>query len=176
MTRRWTAPWMARVAFALLILLCVTPLIVQSLRRQPSYSIEIVSAGDTIRTVTLLEMKSMSVLTREGTYQNQYGNWRDQGIYSGVRISDLVGEEVYSSIDVVADDGYRITVELSRLKNPDYPMVLAFSMDGVEVPVWEEGFRVAILPEDGAVSNDEYGVDSAGSYWVMHVSQLILNP
>ena len=58
----------------------------------------------------------------------------------------------------------------------DFRVAMAFRMDEVDVPEWEDGFRIAILPEDGRVSNDEYGVESAGSYWVMRVSRLILNP
>ena len=55
-------------------------------------------------------------------------------------------------------------------------MILAFQMDGIEIPDWEDGFRIAVLPTDGGVSNAEYGVESAGSYWVMRVSRLILQP
>jgi len=175
MIRRWSLQWTARFAFVLLIAACITPLVVQSLSSEPEPFIEIVDAGG-IRTIALSEMKTMSVLTRSGSYQNQYGNWRDDGIYSGVLLMDLIGEVVYTMIDVVADDGYRVTIEGSRVQDVDYPMVLAFRMDEVDVPEWEDGFRIAILPEDGSVSNDEYGVESAGSYWVMRVRQLILNP
>ena len=175
MIRRWSLQWAARFGFVLLIAACITPLVVRSLSSEPGPFIEIVDAGG-IRTITLSEMKTMSVLTRSGSYQNQYGNWRDDGIYSGVLLTDLIGEAVYTTVDVVADDGYRVTIEGSRVQDVDYPMVLAFRMDEVDVPEWEDGFRIAILPEDGRVSNDEYGVESAGSYWVMRVSRLILNP
>ncbi|MBU1048683.1 hypothetical protein KKG90_01545 [Candidatus Bipolaricaulota bacterium] len=176
MIRRWTLQQVARGAFVLLILLCVIPLTVQRLREPPGPSIEIVSASGEVRKVTLSQMKAMSVLTRAGSYENQYGNWRDEGVYSGILLIDLVGNADYSSIDVVAGDGYRITVDPERIQNPDYPMVLAFCMDGADVPAWEDGFRLAILPEDGGVSNEEYGVASAGSYWVMRVVKLISNP
>ena len=175
MTHGWTLQRGARLAFVLLILACVTPLVVRSLRSNSGPILKLVDVSGDIRTVSLAEMKTMSVLTRAGSYQNQYGNWRDDGIYSGVLLMDLIGEAAYAAIEIVADDGYRVTVERRRVQDVDYPMVLAFSMDGVELPLWEEGFRVAILPEDGGVSNDDYGVDSAGSYWVMRVSRLILH-
>ena len=87
-----------------------------------------------------------------------------------------MGDHVYTSLDVVAEDGYRMTIERWRVEDSEYPMILASRMDGVEVPEWEDGFRIAILPEDGGVSNDGYSVESAGSYWVMRVSRLILRP
>lgn len=176
MKRRWTLQRLARLVFVLLILACVAPLVVRSLRSDPGPIIEIVDVSGSVREISLFEMKTMSVLTRDGSYQNQYGNWRDDGIYSGVLLTDLIGEVAYSSIDVVADDGYRVTVERSRLQDLSYPMILAFRLDGVEVPAWEDGFRIAVLPEDGSVSNEDYGVESAGGYWVMRVSRLILNP
>ena len=177
MTRRWNLRWAARLAFVLLIVASITPLVIRSLRSEPGPFIEIVDEGGGIRAIALSEMKTMSVLTREGGYQNQYGNWRDHGIYSGVLLVDLIGKAyTYTTIDVVADDGYRVTIEGNRVQDVDYPMVLAFCMDDAEVPDWEDGFRIAVLPEDGGVSNDDYGVESAGSYWVIRVSRLILNP
>ena len=53
-------------------------------------------------------------------------------------------------------------------------MILAYAYDGVEVPSWEMGFRIAVLPEDGNVGNEEYGATSAGSFWVMNVEQIVL--
>ena len=176
MTRRWNLQWAARLAFALLIVASIMPLVIRSLRSEPGPFIEIVDAEGSTRTIALSEMKRMPVLTREGSYQNQYGNWRDHGVYSGVLLIDMIGEAVYATIDVVADDGYRVTIEANRVQDIDYPMVLAFRMDDVEVPDWEDGFRIAVLPEDGSVSNDDYGVESAGSHWVIRVSRLVLNP
>ena len=40
--------------------------------------------------VTLTEMTTMSTITRDGSYQNSYGNVRGVGTYTGVLISDLV--------------------------------------------------------------------------------------
>lgn len=176
MIRRRTLQRAARVAFILLIAAVVAPLVLQSFRSETGPSIEIVDAVGGVRSISLSKMKSMSVLTRAGSYQNQYGNWRDAGVYSGVLLRDLIGEAAYGSIDAVADDGYRVTIERDRVENVGFPMILAFRMDDAEVPAWKEGFRIAVLPEDGSVSNDDYGVESAGGYWVKGVVQLILHP
>ena len=176
MTRRWSRQALARLAFVLLIAASVTPLIVQSLRSDTGPFIEIVDSSGVVRTISLSAMKTMAVLTHEGSYQNQYGNWRDEGDYSGVLLIDLLGNVSYGTIDVVADDGYRVTIDRSRVEDVDYPMILAYRMDDAEVPDWTDGFRIAVLPEDGGVSNADYGVESAGGYWVKRVVQLILIP
>jgi hypothetical protein len=87
-----------------------------------------------------------------------------------------LGDEDYEIVEAVAKDGYRVTIERWRVEDSQFPMILAFSLDGVEVPDWEDGFRIAVLPEEGDVSNEEYGVESAGSYWVKQVVRLVLLP
>lgn len=175
-TRRWSRQTGARLAFFLLIAACIAPLVVRSLLPKDGPSIHIVEPSGDVRTITLSKMKKMQILTREGSYQNQYGNWHDYGTYSGVLLTDLIGDHAYEALDVVAEDGYRVTADRSRIEDSDYPMILAFRMDGIEIPDWEDGFRIAVLPTDGGVSNVDYGVESAGSYWVKRVSQLILRP
>jgi hypothetical protein len=138
-------------------------------------AIEIVLPSGTIRTLTLATLRRPPTLTRQGEYQNQFGNWRDAGIYKGVRLTDLIGDVDYETIDIVARDGYRVSIERRRVENSDYPVVLAYEKDGVAVPTWEDGFRVAVLPEDGRVSNEEYDATSAGSYWVKNVARLIVH-
>jgi len=175
-TSRWNLQWTSRLAFVLLIAACVTPLAVRSLLPETGPFIHVEAADGVVRMITLSEMKKMPVLTREGSYQNQYDNWQDQGAYSGVLLTDLIGNHAHVTMDVVAEDGYRVTIDRGRIEDSDYPMVLSFRMNGDEVPGWEDGFRIAVLPEDGGVSNADYGVESAGSYWVKRVSRLILKP
>ena len=136
-------------------------------------AIEVTLPSGAARTVTLAALRRFPVLTRQGEYQNQFGNWRDAGTYSGVRLTELLGGIVYEAVDVVAQDGYRVTIGRSRIEDPDYPVVLAFAKDGVAVPAWEDGFRIAVLPEDGRVSNEDYDAVSAGSYWVKNVARVI---
>lgn len=173
---KWSRQWAARLVFAVLIAACIVPLVVRSLRPEGGPFIQIVTNSGVVRTVTLSEMKKMPVRTGEGSYQNQYGNWHDQGIYSGVLLTDLIEDHDYAALEVVAEDGYRMTVERRRVEDSEYLMVLAFRMDEIEVPDWEDGFRIAVLSEDGGVSNVDYGVESAGSYWVKRVSRMILQP
>ena len=168
--RRWYL-----VAFIALIVAVVAPFVVRLAMHADEPIVEIVSLDGTSRNVSLSKMKRMPILTREGVYQNQFNNWRDQGMYTGVRLIDLIGSTVdYRSIRVIASDGYELSIERERVEDPDYPMILAYALDGLEVPSWEMGFRIAVLPEDGAVSNAEYNTVSAGSFWVKNVVRIIL--
>ena len=168
--RRWYL-----VAFIALIVAVVAPFIVRLAMHVDEPTVEIVSLDGITRKVSLSKMKRMPILTREGVYQNQFNNWRDQGMYTGVRLIDLIGSTVdYRSIRVIASDGYELSIERERVEDPDYPMILAYALDGLEVPSWEMGFRIAVLPEDGAVSNAEYNAVSAGSFWVKNVVRIIL--
>lgn len=176
-TVRWNRQVVARIAFVLLIAACVVPFAVRTLLPEQGPSIDIVGSTGVIRTVSLAAMKGMPErLTRAGSAQNQYGNWRDQGIYSGVPIASLIRENVYGALEIEAADGYRITIPHARIDDPDYPVILAFAEGGVEVPSWDAGFRLVVLPEDGDVSNAEYGVESAGSYWVKQVVRVRVLP
>jgi hypothetical protein len=165
----------ARIAFLLLIVACVVPLGLRSLISQKGPSIEIVHASGDHQTIPLAQMKTKPSLEREGSYQNQYGNWSASATYRGILLTDLLGDSGdYAFVEVVAGDGYRMTVDRWRVVDMDYPLVLAYQKDGIEVPDWEDGFSIAVLPDDGSISNVEYGVESAGSYWVKQVTQLIL--
>jgi len=159
-------------ALALLTLAVAAPLVVRWMSEPRGPAVEIVLATGQARSVSLSEMRRLPVLTRRGEYQNQFENWRDGGIYTGVRLSDLVGNAEYDTLDVVAADGYRVSIARSRVESVDYPMVLAFAFDGVDVPAWQDGFRIAVLPEDGRVSNEEYGAVSAGSDWAKNVLRM----
>ncbi len=163
------------VAFLTLAVAVVTPVIVWVATHSEGPEIQIILTDGQQRAVSLLDMKRLPALVRKGTYQNQFGNWRDEGVYTGVRLTDIIGTDVdYEAIRVTASDGYEIEIERARVESPDYPMVLSYAFDGVEVPAWAMGFRIAVLPEDGNVSNEEYGVGSAGSFWVKNVTRITL--
>jgi hypothetical protein len=163
------------VAFIVLIAAVVAPFLIRLVQDADEPAIEIVGTDGGPHKIPLSRMKVMPTLTREGTYQNQFGNWRDQGTYTGVRLTDLIGSmDDYRAIRVVAADGYEMSIERERVEDPDYPMILAYAFDGLEVPTWEMGFRIAVLPEDGNVSNAECGLPSAGSLWVKNVVRIIL--
>ncbi len=163
------------VAFLILTVAIVIPVIVRVATQSEGPEIQMIVADEQQRTITLPQMKRLPALTRKGTYQNQFGNWRDEGVYTGVRLTNIIGTDVDDEgILVVASDGYEIEIERTRVENPDYPMVVSYAFDGVEVPTWEIGFRIVVLPEDGDVSNEEYGVKSAGSFWVQNVTKITL--
>jgi hypothetical protein len=130
-----------------------------------------------VRTITLAQMKRLPSLTRAGSYQNQFGNWKDHGMYTGVRLTDLVGKaEDYASIRVLARDGYVAELPRARVEDPACPLVLAYAFNGIEVPAWPDGLRLVVLPEDGSVGNDEYDAPSAGAFWVRNVTSITLEP
>jgi hypothetical protein len=165
------------IGFLGLIVVVAVPLVIRWAAAPSGPAIVIVDATGHERTVTLRDVERLPRLCRQGSYENQFGNWRDEGDYCGVLLEDLIasGSE-YGMLVVIAEDGYRIEVERWRVEDSDYPIVLAFSLDGRSVPDWPDGYRIAVLPEDGGVSNAEYGAESAGSYWVKNVARLVLRP
>jgi len=176
LAERWNRRKLARWAFVILVLACLLPVVVRTLRSDREPSVDIEHLDGTTTSISLRELNARNVLERRGEYENQYGNWRDPGMYTGVLISDLLNDDAYSAVEVVAEDGYRVVIDRTRLEDPEYPVVLAFRMDGVDVPQWEDGFRIAVLPEDGRVGNEEYDAVSAGSYWVRNVVRLVVLP
>jgi len=161
------------VLFLLLVAAAVAVLLVRWTLAPSEPGIEIVDVSGMTRTVALSEIRGYAIIERQGAYQNQFGNWGGDGVYTGALLRDLVGDE-YHSVVIVAADGYRVAIERHRVEDPAYPIVLAYCVDGVCVPDLSEGFRIAVLPDDGSVSNAEYGVESAGSYWVRDVVRLEL--
>ncbi len=129
--------------------------------------------------LSLSELRALPALEQEGSYQNQFENWSTPARYRGVPLLELLAhlypELQPESVTVVASDGYRLSLSRERMNDPRYPVVLAYAKDGVAPPAWEEGPRIVVLPEDGRVSNDEYGAESAGAYWVRDVVRLEVN-
>ena len=162
------------VAFVVLCLVVVIPLVVRTFIAPEAPVIEIIGLDGATRSVLQSDLDRLMVLERRGTYQNQFFNWRDEGVYRGVLLSDLLGGAAYETAVVVASDGYRSEIPRDRIEDPEYPMILALSFDGLESPEWADGPRIAVLPEDGDVSNEEYDAVSAGSFWVKNVARIVL--
>lgn len=135
-----------------------------------------VVAGDGhARTLHLADLRRMPSLTRAGSYQNQYGNWGGAGVYTGVLLVDLLGSmEDGDEVVVRGADGYEVALDRARVGDSEYPVVVAYAVDGILVPSWKDGFRLVVLPEDGGVSNAEYGAASAGSFWVTCIVRISL--
>jgi hypothetical protein len=166
------------LAFLVLIVVVTVPLVVRwaSLPSDRGPTVEVQLADGTERTFTLEDLHALPAVIRHGEAQNQFGNWRDEGTYTGVLLTDLLGDPPYSALVVEASDGYRVTIERTRVENGEYPMVLAYAMDGVGVPEWQDGFRIVVLPLSGRVSNEDYGAVSAGSFWARNVMRIVAQP
>ena len=129
----------------------------------PVPGVLLIGADATVENVTLTEMTEMSTITKNGSYQNSYGNVRGVGVYTGVLISDLVelvgGMQDDDSVKIIASDGYSQTFEYSKV----FPnasiwgiqgdMILAYEFNGTIVPELEKGFHLMFLTEDGYYSN-----------------------
>ena len=168
----------------------ITALVLLQPNEEPESSVEIIGMDGTPLNVTLTEMMEMNVVTGNSSYQNSYGNIRGEGNYTGVKISDLLdlvgGMTDDYILRVEASDGYSQTFDYSKV----YPnstiyeyqgdMILAYEFDGLVVPDYEEGFRLAFIPEDGYYSNADANASTdpnpvaAGPQWVSNVASLSL--
>ncbi len=154
------------IAWLLLIVAVVVPVLIRMNSPAPGPTIILVTTDGAECSISLAQMKRLPALSRKGTYQNQLGNWCDEGVYTGVLLTDLLGKDVaFTGVRVVASDGYEVTIDRLRILDPNYPVVLAYAFNGEEVPTWGDDFRIAVLPGDGSVSNEEYHAASAGSCW-----------
>ena len=149
------------IAGGVIAIIVITPQDTPDLPLLPETTV--IGADGTVENVTLTEMTEMSTITRNGSYQNSYGNVRGAGVYTGVLISDLVelvgGMQEDDTVKIIAGDGYSQLFQYSKV----YPnvsmwgiqgdMILAFEFNGTQVPEFEKGFQLMFLPEDGYYSN-----------------------
>jgi len=147
------------------------------------------------RTVNLT-LEDLLVLTQvEGysSFENQYGNVGGKGNYSGVEISQLLaligGITDGKILRITATDGYYETFGYGNV----YPnatwlglqgkMILALECNGLSIPTWQDGPRLAMLPQDGRYSNSDcqltsypnqgYSLNpSGGARWVRNVNSI----
>ncbi|MHA1614777.1 MAG: hypothetical protein ACTSYJ_08005 [Candidatus Thorarchaeota archaeon] len=152
------------------------------------YYVEVVGSNGVSQNVTLAEMMLMDNVSGNSSYQNTYGNVKGVGVYNGVRVSDLVdlvgGMDEGYVVRIIAEDGYSQTFE--RLKaypnltiwNLQGDMILAYEYDGLTMPEYEDGFRLAFIPEDGYYSSadanatTEPNPSAAGPQWVSNVARI----
>ena len=153
----------------------------------------LIGSDNTTENITLTEMLVMTSITKSGSYQNSYGNIRGQGIYTGVKIADLVnlvgGMAQNESLKVTASDDYSMTFGYYKVfPNASFlaiqgDMVLAYEYNETRVPEYDDGFRIAFLPDDGYYSNADANATTepdpaaAGPQWVSNVVKIeILKP
>jgi predicted phosphodiesterase len=141
-----------------------------------------------------LSLEDLSALTRASgisSFENQLGNWRGRGNYSGVMVSDLIeligGMTENQNVQISSSDGFAQNFCYSNI----YPntswyehqgdMILAFQYNGTIVPNWSDGMRIVMLPTDGTYSAEDCTAtsapgqgwnvyESAGARWVRYVS------
>ncbi len=157
-----------------------------------AYYVTVIGGNGTAINVTLDEMFDMTTISRNSSYQNTYGNIRGEGIYTGVKVADLIdmvgGMDEEDTIRVVAGDGYTQLFEFAKVyPNQTYwdiqgDMVLAYEYDNLTVPDYTEGFRLTFLPEDGYYSNADANAttdpnpSAAGPQWVSNVTKIQVLP
>jgi len=143
--------------------------------------------------LSLQDIMSLPPIEAYSSSQNNFGNWRGQGVYTGTSIAtliELVGEmEPGDILRVKSSDGYSQNYSYSNV----YPnsswseiqgsMILAYSYNGTVIPGWDEGMRIVTLPPDGEYSNEDclatscsgMGCNeylSAGARWVKYVASI----
>ncbi|TFF86996.1 hypothetical protein EU519_00065 [Candidatus Thorarchaeota archaeon] len=162
---------------------------------EPSFARDQVVIRGTDEDITLTVDDLMGLPAIEGfsSFQNQLDNWRGQGVYIGVKISDLLalvgGMMPENTLRVIANDGYSQDFCYGNVfPNESWyqlqgEMALAYSYNGTTVPDWSSGLRVIMLPPDGQYSNDDclqtsapgMGCQvyvSAGSRWVRYAQRI----
>jgi predicted phosphodiesterase len=138
--------------------------------------------------VTLSLNDLLQMVPTEGfsSFQNQFDNWRGQGVYEGIAISTLIelvgGMTANDTLVVMSFDGYFQEFSYSNVyPNASWteiqgPMILAYEYNETRVLDWADGMRLVMIPPDGAYSNmdatltSSTSVVSAGSRWVRFVS------
>lgn len=161
--------------------------LMQPTNNAPEQFVEIVGIGAS-QNITLSDMLAMTTVTGNSSYQNTYGNIKGGGFYTGVRVSDLVdlvgGMGENDSLRIVAADDYSLSFERSKVyPNSTYlgiqgEMILAYKYNESTVPDYEDGFRLAFIPQDGYYSNADANETTdpnpaaAGPQWVSNVARI----
>jgi len=154
----------------------------------------VVIDGFTKLNLALPQLVEMNRVSGNARFQNQYGNWRNYGLYTGVNLSAII-EKVGT---MGTDDVVRVnaTDGTSQLYSHDnlYPnatfynlqghLVLAYAYNGTVAPSWDSGLRIVFVPPDEAYSNDDANKttpaawfplgSSAGSRWLKWVATIEL--
>lgn len=145
--------------------------------------------------LTLDDLRSMETVSGHSSYQNFFLNWRAEGDYVGVLVSDLVEMVAQiapgDNITIYASDGYNQTYCYENVYN-DWPdpsiqgdMILAYEFNDTSIPTWADGPMIAFLPGDGAYSNYDclntsclgqggHVYLSGGSRWIKNVDRIVV--
>ncbi len=155
-----------------------------------------ISKENISRVISIEDLLSEFTLTYgNSSFQNQYDNWRANGSYIGIKISDLVetvggmSEDQWLSVrawdGLVSNYSYMVVYPNSSWYEIQGDMILAFSYNDQIVPDYQDGYRVVFLPLDGSYSNEDckntslpnegwYIYPSAGFRWIKYVQSLTI--
>jgi len=135
---------------------------------------------------TYEDLFRLPMVDGNSSYENQFGNVMGKGNYKGVEFSVLLsyvgGMKDGEVLKVYSSDGYiQIFCYWNVYPNETYlelqgKMILAIEYNGEQIPSWEDGPRVAMLPNDCLYSNKDcemtsyqgqgyYQYPSAGARW-----------
>ncbi len=138
----------------------------------------------------LEDLKDMDTVSGESSFQNIYDNWKEKALYDGVPLSTLVPEmDENDLLEITATDGYSQRFSYRQIfpsetnREIQGDIIVAYSMDGTEVPDWESGPMIVVMPDDGEFSNADLKMTrsldaefdtqtSAGSLWVRNVHEI----
>lgn len=164
--------------------------------KAPEQALDLVILGKHPGEIVLTpeELEAMANRESRSSFQNQFGNYRGEGIYGGIPVRDLVelcgGMDEQDELVVYASDGYsqvyayqNVFPETAGWHDIQGDMILAITMDGQQPPEWGEGYRIVFLPEDEIYDNEDCAKTSvegqgwnlyasAGARWVKHVARL----
>jgi hypothetical protein len=159
----------------------------------PSENTELVLVGPTgeMQELTLDEILDLRYVSGISVYQNSFSFWQGEGLYTGVPLSvfaELIGGILPGDILIVSTvDNY--TTQIFSYENL-YPsdsinktqgiIILAYEFNNKRYPDWEDGLRIAFLPEDEEFSNNdsqstaslESSISAAGPRWSKYVNRL----
>ncbi len=157
--------------------------------------ISITGKDGTVVNLTYEDLELMTQVHMYSSYENAYGNIGGQGDYTGILISDLLAhvggmEEGdllrIGSVDTYYQDfGYlNVYPDETWLELQGF-MVVAMAYDDLYAPDWQDGPRLAMLPDDGLYSNSDcemtsyegqgYDINtSAGARWVRNVVNITI--
>ncbi len=148
--------------------------------------------------LTLTRLANMEHVAGNSSYENQMNNIKGQGLYAGVRVSDIMetvgglGEGEYIRVSA-ADGYYQDFGYLNVYPNQTYQeyqgdmiLALSFTPEGGEPeehPGWENGPRIAMLSPDEVYSNSDCEATSypgqgcstyisGGARWVKNVCRI----
>lgn len=127
--------------------------------------------GTTVHHYTFEELRNMESIQGDGARIRSTASISGPNSYCGVYLTDLVSN-IYDgseyTLQVEARDGYTMTYSRAQVEGnitvldedyneteiePDFHAILAFEEDGIAVPDWERGPRIAFLNDDGLLSS-----------------------